>query len=95
MADLMRTLLADKADRALLNRLLIVNGTFTEEDACKLAGIAPSIDEPKMRLNGLVPTWVMSVDNCFKANPLISKLWKPDVSEQTYKDVNLVLAAGV
>lgn len=95
MADLMRTLLADKADRALLNRLLIVNGTFTEEDACKLAGIAPSIDEPKMRLNGLVPTWVMSVDNCFKANPLISKLWKPDVSEQTFKDVNLVLAAGV
>ena len=33
MADLMRTLLADTTDRALLNRLLIVNGTFTEEDA--------------------------------------------------------------
>lgn len=71
MADLMRTLLADTTDRALLNRLLIVNGTFTEEDACKLAGIDPSIDEPRMRLNGLVPTWVMPLDNCFKANPLI------------------------
>lgn len=95
MANLMRTLLADTTDRALLNRLLIVNGTFTEEDACKLAGIDPTIDEPKMRLNGLVPTWVMPVDNCFKANPLISKLWKPDVPEQTFKDANLVLAEGI
>lgn len=95
MADLMRTLLADTTDRALLNRLLIVNGTFTEEDACKLAGIDPTIDEPRMRLNGLVPTWVMPVDNCFKVNPLISKLWKPDVPEQTFKDANLVLAEGI
>lgn len=95
MADLMRTLLADTTDRALLNRLLIVNGTFTEEDACKLAGIDPSIDEPRMRLNGLVPTWVMPLDNCFKANPLISKLWKPDVPEQTFKDANLLLAEGI
>ena len=95
MADLMRTLLADTTDRALLNRLLIVNGTFTEEDVCKLAGIDPTIDEPRMRLNGLVPTWVMPVDNYFKANPLISKLWKPDVPEQTFKDANLVLAEGI
>lgn len=95
MADLMRTLLADTTDRALLNRLLIVNGTFTEEDACKLAGINPAIDEPRMRLNGLVPTWVMPLNNCFNANPLISKLWKPDVPEQTFKDANLVLAEGL
>lgn len=95
MADLMRTLLADTTDRALLNRLLIVNGTFTEEDACKLAGINPAIDEPRMRLNGLVPTWVMPLNNCFNANPLISKLWKPDVPEQTFKDANLVLAEGI
>lgn len=95
MADLIRTLLADITDRALLNRLLIVNGSSTEEDACKLAGIAPSIDEPRMRLNGLIPTWVMSIDNCFKANPLISKLWKPDVSEQTLKEANLILAEGI
>ena len=95
MADLMRTLLADTTDRALLNRLLIVNGTFTEEDACKLAGINPAIDEPRMRLNGLVPTWVMPLNNCFNANPLISKLWKPDMPEQTFKDANLVLAEGL
>lgn len=95
MAELMRTLLPDTADRALLNRLLIVNGSFTEEDACKLAEITPSIEEPRMRLNGLIPTWVMSLDNCFKTNPLISKLWKPDVSEQTFKDANLVLAEGI
>ncbi len=73
----------------------MVNGTFTEEDACKLAEITPSIDEPRMCLNGLVPTWVMSINNCFKTNPLISKLWKPDVSEQTFKDANLVLAEGI
>lgn len=95
MSDLMRTLLSDTTDRALLNRLLIVNGSFTEEDACKLAGIDPSIDEPRMRLNGLVPTWVMPLDYCFKANPLISKLWKPDVPEQTFKDANLLLAEGI
>ena len=95
MAELMRTLLPDTTDRALLNRLLIVNGSFTEEDACKLAEITPSIEEPRMRLNGLIPTWVMSLDNCFKTNPLISKLWKPDVSEQTFKDANLVLAEGI
>ena len=56
MAELMRTLLPDTTDRALLNRLLIVNGSFTEEDACKLAEITPSIEEPRMRLNGLIPT---------------------------------------
>ena len=95
MAELMRTLLPDTTDRALLNRLLIVNGSFTEEDACKLAEITPSIEEPRMRLNGLIPTWVMSLDNCFKTNTLISKLWKPDVSEQTFKDANLVLAEGI
>lgn len=95
MSELIRTLLPDTTDRALLNRLLIVNGSFTEEDACKLAEITPSIDEPRMRLNGLIPTWVMSLDSCFKTNPLISKLWKPDVSEQTFKDANLVLAKGI
>ena len=95
MADLIRTLLADTTDRAFLNRLLIVNGTFTEEDACKLAGIAPSIDEPRMRLMGLVPTWLMPVDNCFKVNPLISKIWKPDVPEKTFREVNLLLAEGL
>lgn len=87
MSDLMRTLLSDTTDRALLNRLLIVNGSFTEEDACKLAGIDPSIDEPKMRLNGLVPTWVMPLDYCFKANPLIDAIYvmKPQfIDNQMY-----------
>lgn len=74
MADLMRTLLADTTDRALLNRLLIVNGTFTEDDACKLAGIDPSIDEPRMRLNGLVPTWVMPFGKFTHICPLPSTL---------------------
>ena len=37
----------------------------------------------------------MPLDNCFKANPLISKLWKPDVPEQTFKEANLLLAEGI
>lgn len=95
LAELVRTLVTDAAERSLLNRLLTVNGIFTEDDAIKLAGVDPAIDEPRLHLYALMPTWLMANDGLFRVTPLIDKVWRPDVPEQTLKECYLLLAAGI
>lgn len=95
LADLMRAIITDCNDRELLNRLLLVNGAFTEEDVCVLAASEPAIDEPLLRLNGLVPSWVIPEGDKFRVNPLFNKAWKPDVAPRAYKSCNLRLAERI
>ena len=92
LADLMRAIITDSSDRELLNRLLLVNGAFTEDDVRMLAATNPVVDEPMLRLNGMVPSWVIPEGDKFRVNPLFNKAWKPDVAPQAYKDCNLQLA---
>lgn len=95
LADLMRAIITDNNDRELLNRLLLVNGGFTEDDVRLLAAINPVLDEPMLRLNGMIPSWVTPEGDKFRVNPLFNKVWKPDVAPQAYRDCNLQLAEGV
>ena len=95
LADLMRAIITDSKNRELLNRLLLVNGVFTEEEVRMLAATAPAIDEPMMRMNGMVASWVIPEGDKYRVNPLFNKAWKPDVAQQTYKHCNLQLAEDV
>lgn len=95
LADLMRAIITDSNDRELLNRLLLVNGGFTEDDVRMLAAINPVVDEPMLRLNGMIPSWVTLEGDKFRVNPLFNKAWKPDVAPQAYRDCNLQLAEGI
>ena len=95
IAALMGKLIPNKQDRALLNRLLLVKGVFTEEEVCDLASIEPEIDEPRLRLNSLIPSWIMSFDGRLKANPLFDRAWRPDVPQLSYKSCQRLLASNI
>ena len=95
IASLMGKLIPDKQNRAFLNRLLLVKGPFTEKTACDLASIEPQIDEPMMRLNSLIPSWIMPVDGLLKANPLFDKAWKPDVPQLSFSSCHRLLASNI
>ena len=92
LADLMRAIITDSSDRELLNRLLLVNGAFTEGEVRMLAAINPVVDEPILRMNGMVPSWVIPEGDKFRVNSLFNKAWKPDVAPPAYKGCNLLLA---
>lgn len=95
IASLMGKLIPDKQNRAFLNRLLLVKGSFTETEACGLASIEPQIDEPMMRLNSLIPSWIMPIDGLLKTNPLFDKVWKPDVPQSSSASCHRLLASNI
>lgn len=95
ISSLMARIIPDKQDRALLNRLLLIKGPFSEEDACGLAGIEPQIDEPRLRLNTLKPNWIMSEGGVLRANPLFNKVWKPDVPQLSLISCHRLLANNI
>lgn len=95
IATLIGKFIPDKQDRAFLNRLLLIKGAFTVEEACNIAAIEPQIDEPMMRLNSLIPSWIMPNGQLLKANPLFDKAWKPDVPKLSYVSCHRLLASNI
>lgn len=95
IASLIGKIIPDKQDRAFLNRLLLFKGSFTAEEACTIAGIEPQIDEPMLRLNSMIPSWIMPVGGLLKANPLFDKAWKPDVPQLSYTLCHRLMASTI
>ena len=95
LADLMGRIITEVKTRDLLNRLILVNGSFTEVNACQLAEIAPQIEEPRRRLFSLMPTWISETDGCYKVTPLLKKVWNSDASSDCKKQCNKLLAQSI
>ena len=95
IASLMTRIIPDKQDRAFLNRLLLVKGTFTEDEACGIAGIEPAIDEPRLRLSNLTPNWIMPLGYLFRVNPLFDKVWRTDLPQTQYISCQRLLASNI
>lgn len=95
LSDLMGRIIKDGETRNLLNRLLLINGSFLEKVVCQLAEVAPSIEEPRRRLYSLVPTWVTDADGHFKVSPLLIKGWRADIPNDCLKQCNKLLAQNI
>lgn len=95
LSDLISAIITEDETRILLNRLLLVNGAFTETIASMLADVAPQIGEPKRRLYSLIPTWVSETNGLFKISPLLNKLWHADISEECQKQCYRKLANNI
>jgi len=76
----------DRSDLRLLNRLLIISGSFTEEDCRTMADVKPEISNASLVLNNLCSNWIVKNDAGYSLSPLIKKSLTPDLSRNEYKD---------
>lgn len=95
LSDLICRIITDSETRILLNRLVLVHGSFTEAEVCQLAEIVPQIGEVRRRLYSLIPTWVTDNDGRFNISPLLNKLWRADISGECQKQCNKVLSQNI
>lgn len=95
MSDLVSRIITDTETRILLNRLLLINGFFTEKEAQQLAEVNPQIVEVKRKLYSLMPTWISDNDGQFKISPLLNKLWPADISSECLKECYIILARNI
>lgn len=82
---LRRTINDDNAYN-LLNRLMVLNKPFGEDDCAELAGINPVLRNPIKLLGQLEGTWVENDDGIYKVSPLLLRSIKPDLLVQEAKD---------
>lgn len=83
LSDIINRLVSDNDTRALLNRLVLINGSFTEAEVQLLANNTPRIEEVRRRLYSLIPTWITDNDGTFIISPLIKKTWHADISKES------------
>lgn len=95
LADLMQRMIPDVDTRNLLNRLMLVKTTFTEDDVKALASLTPQIAEPRSRLLALTPGWVTEENGLYKVTPLYDKAWTPDMDDECYRACNWLLASRI
>lgn len=95
LGELMQRMIPDAETRSLLNRLMLVKTTFTEDDVSALASINPQISEPRSKLLSLTPGWITDEEGCLKVTPLYDKAWTPDMDGECYKACNWLLASRV
>lgn len=95
LAELMKRMIPDADSRNLLNRMMLVKSTFSEDDVVALAGIKPQISEPRSRLLMLQPGWVTENEGTYRVTPLYDKAWTPDMNQDCYKACNWLLASRV
>lgn len=95
LSDLISRIIPDRESRNLLNRLLLVNGSFVETDVCQLAEVIPQIGEVRRRLYSLTPTWVTDNSGKFSISPLLNKLWRADIPSECKKQCYKVLAKNI
>ncbi len=82
----------DRSDLRLLNRLLIISGSFTEEDCRTMADVKPEISNASLVLNNLCSNWIVKNDAGYSLSPLIKKSLTPDLSRNEYKDCSKAFA---
>lgn len=95
LSDLMGRLIPETETRNLLNRLMLVNGSFEEKVVFQLAEIAPSIGEPRRRFYSLVPTWVTDSNGQYSILSLLTKGLRADVPNECLKQCNRLLAQNI
>lgn len=93
LSDIIGRLVSDNDTRALLNRLILINGSFSEAEVILLANSSPKIEEVRRRLYSLIPTWITDDGGIFSISPLIKKTWSADISKECqilcYKELAL------
>lgn len=95
LSDLMGRLIPEVETRNLLNRLMLVNGSFVEKVVFQLAEVTPSIGEPRRRFYSLVPTWVTDANGLYSILPLLTKGLCADVPNECMKQCNRLLAQNI
>ena len=90
----------DLEDVRLLNRLLLLDGSFTSDDCKMMATPAPAISTPLMRLTRLSGNWISkSGDGKFVISEIVRKSLSPDLNKEelclcTNAVVDHILAKG-
>lgn len=69
----------------LLNRLLLFEGAFSEEDCKTVAEVDPPIKVPMTLLSSLTGTWIQHKDGLYQVSPLLKKTLKPDLNTYVNK----------
>jgi len=83
----------DRDTRDLLYRLALILGDFSFDAVRILAEVEPVIDHPRERLITLTGPWIERERlEYFRLSPLIRSLGADDLSHQTKRDCNRVLA---
>lgn len=95
MSDLVSGIITDTETRILLNRLLLINGFFTENEVQQLAEVNPQIVEVRRKLYSLIPTWISDANGQFRVSPLLNKLWTADISGECLKQCYIILARNI
>lgn len=66
--------------RHLLNRILLFQAPFTDDEVIDLANIEPRIDQPRLRLQQIKSDWLSCIDGVhYQISPLLKTAWKPDL----------------
>lgn len=71
---------------SLLNRLMVINGSFSEIQCAELANINPILSSPYLLLNKLLGTWVIEENGKYRLSSLLRKTIEPDLLPQEMKD---------
>lgn len=73
----------DMEDVRLLNRLLLLDGSFTSDDCKMMAAPAPAISAPLTRLTRLSGNWISkSIDGKFVISEIVRKALSPDLNKE-------------
>jgi hypothetical protein len=79
--------------RELLFRLTLAIGSFTGEEVTSLAGVAPEVTQPLVRLSDLLGAWIQrESDSRMVVSPLVSGLGEGNLSAATRLSCHRVLA---
>lgn len=95
LAELLQRIIPNPAARSLLNRMMLVKGSFTVEEVVALAEVEPKIYEPRTILLTLQPNWVTENSGSLTITPLYDKAWTPDMDSECYKACNSILASRI
>ena len=73
-------------DYALLNRLLLLDKSFSVDDCLDLANVNPVIRNPQQKLESLCGTWINEKEGIYKLSPLLRKTMGVDMLPQELRD---------
>lgn len=82
-------------DYALVNRLLLLDKSFTAEDCEELANVNPIIINPQQKLESLCRIWVKEENGRYSLSPLLKKTLSTDMLPQERKDCCNLIARKI
>lgn len=82
-------------DYALVNRLLLLDKSFTAEDCEELANVNPIIINPQQKLESLCRIWVKEENGRYSLSPLLRKTLSTDMLPQERKDCCNLIARKI